>query len=91
MIDYRMKVKGGSFLPAMALLKSNEIEVEAPVDEVQGLRILHYAAYFGKIKALSALSEEFHADIGAIDYRGQTPLHIATNSGEIGALVFLSA
>ena len=31
---------------------------------------MHYASYFGKIKALKALNENYNADIGAIDYRG---------------------
>jgi hypothetical protein len=27
----------------------------------------------------------------AIDYRGQTPLHVATSSGELGATLYLSS
>lgn len=49
--------------------------------------MLHYACYFGKIKALKALLEVFKADTNIIDYRGQTPLHVASVSGELGAVV----
>jgi ankyrin repeat protein len=52
---------------------------------------LHYACYFGKIKALRALCEEFKADVTAIDFRGQTPLHVATSSGELGAVLYLTS
>jgi ankyrin repeat protein len=52
---------------------------------------LHYACYQGKIKALKALCEEFNADITAIDYRGQTPLHVATSSGELAAVVYIAS
>jgi ankyrin repeat protein len=50
---------------------------------------LHYACYFGKIKALKALVEIFGADMNAIDYRGQTPLHVASTSGELGSIVYM--
>lgn len=59
------------------------------MDLTQGLRLMHYACYFGKIKALKALIEIFKADINAIDYRGQTPLHVASVSGELGALIYV--
>jgi hypothetical protein len=67
------------------------VSVEAPIDINQGLRLIHYACYFGKIKPLKALVEQFNADIMAIDYRGQTPLHVATSSGELGATLYLSS
>lgn len=51
--------------------------------------MLHYACYFGKIKALKALVEVFSADTNVIDYRGQTPLHVASVSGELGAVVYM--
>jgi len=60
----------GSFLPAAFLLKHGRVAIEDLVDESQGLRILHYACYFGKIKALKTLVEVFKADVNAIDYRG---------------------
>ena len=52
------------------MLTMKQIEVERPLDPNQGLRLIHYACYFGKIKALKALVEEFNADTLAIDYRG---------------------
>jgi hypothetical protein len=33
------------------------VSVEAPIDINQGLRLIHYACYFGKIKPLKALVE----------------------------------
>lgn len=50
---------------------------------------MHYACYFGKIKALKAISEVFKADINTIDYRGQTPLHVASISGELGSIIYV--
>lgn len=79
-IDYKKKAIAGSFLPAMILLDQKKIDVEEPINTSQGLRLLHYASFFGKIKALRALVEEFKADITAIDYKAQTPLHVATSS-----------
>jgi len=35
--------------------------------------------------------EQFNADIMAIDYRGQTPLHVATSSSELGATLYISS
>ena len=32
--------------------------------------MLHYACYFGKVKAIKAFCEEFSADTLAKDYRG---------------------
>lgn len=76
-------------MPAIALLETKKIDVEAPVENTQGLRLLHYACYFGKVKALRALCESYAADIGSIDFRGQTPLHVAASSGEMAAIVYM--
>lgn len=51
--------------------------------------MLHYACYFGKIKALKPLIEIYKADTNAIDFRGQTPLHVAAVSGELAAVVYM--
>jgi|LauGreDrversion4_2_1035121.scaffolds.fasta_scaffold127953_4 ankyrin repeat protein len=51
--------------------------------------MLHYACYFGKVKTIKAICEEYKADPLAKDYRGQTPLHVATSSGELGAMLYL--
>ena len=51
--------------------------------------MLHYACYFGKIKALKTLTEIYKADINAVDYRGQTPLHVASACGELGPILYL--
>ena len=75
----------------MILLQRKLINVEDVIDESQGLRILHYSCYFGDIKALKALVELYKADVNVIDYRGQTPLHVASASGELGALVYMSS
>lgn len=53
------------------------------------MRLLHYACYFGKIKALKTITEIYDADINSIDYRGQTPLHVASISGELGAVMYV--
>jgi ankyrin repeat protein len=63
--------------------------VEEIIDDTQGLKLLHYACYFGKIKALKALTELYKADINTIDYRGQTPLHVASFNGELGAIIYM--
>ena len=89
-IDYRHRVRKGSFLPAIVMLHLKEIAVEDPIDQTQGSRLLHFACYFGKIKAIKTLCEEFGADILAKDYRGQTPLHVATSSGELGSMLYLT-
>ena len=73
------------------MLEMKQINVEDPLDENQGTRLLHYACYFGKIKTIKALCEEFDADIIAKDYRGQTPLHVATSSGELGSLLYITS
>ena len=54
----------------MTLLKRKEILVDDVIDTNSGTTVLHYACYFGKIKALKALLEVFKADIEVIDYRG---------------------
>lgn len=40
---------------------------------------------------MKALCEEYDADISAIDFRGQTPLHVATSSGELGSLLYIDS
>lgn len=50
---------------------------------------MHYACYYGKIKALKALVEVFNADVNITDYRGQTPLHVAAASGEVAAVAYM--
>ena len=90
-IDLKRTIIEGSFLPVVALLKQGSLNVEDMIDEGQGLRLIHYACYFGKIKALRCLVEIFNADVNATDYRGQTPLHVASVSGELGPLLYLSS
>ena len=68
--DFRQKVMSGCFLPAVALLERGLIDVEIVVDSNEGLRLLHYASYFGKAKALRVLCEVYEADISAKDFRG---------------------
>ncbi len=70
LLDYRREIMKGSFMPAMVMLEMKQIKVEDPIDTNQGLRILHYACYFGKIKAIKTLCEEYQADVMGIDYRG---------------------
>ena len=61
-----------------------------PIDQEQGLSILHSAAYYGKIKPVRTLIEKFKADPTISDYRGQTPLHIAAMAGNLDVCVYLS-
>ena len=56
-IEYKERVLKGSFMPAMCMIKLGLASVEAPIDINQGLRLIHYACYFGKIKPLKALVE----------------------------------
>ncbi len=58
-IDFREKVKDGSFLPAMVLLELDEIHIEDVIDPNQGLRLLHFACYFGKLKAIKTICEQY--------------------------------
>ena len=58
-IDYKRRVMKGSFLPALVMLEMKQINVEEPIDPNQGLRMMHYACFFGKIKAMKALCEEY--------------------------------
>eukprot|EP00347_Sterkiella_histriomuscorum_P014358 403361177 len=90
-VDYKQTVLNGSFLPAISLLQNNLIDIETIIDENQGLRLLHYASYFGKIKALKTLCEVYKADVNSIDYRAQTSLHVACSSGELGATIYLTS
>jgi hypothetical protein len=46
------------------------ISVEGVIDPNQGLRIVHYACYFGKLRPVRIFIEVFGADINALDYRG---------------------
>lgn len=69
-INYKQSIMNGSFLPVMLLLQRRLVKIEDLIDEAQGLRLLHYACYFGKIKALKALVELYGAELNAIDYRG---------------------
>ena len=80
----------GCFLPAVALLERGLIDVEGVVEETEGLRLLHYASYFGKAKALRVLCEVYGADKTSKDFRGQTPLHVAASCGELAALSYLA-
>ncbi len=58
-IDYKRRVMKGSFLPALVMLEMKQINVEEAIDPNQGLKMMHYACYFGKIKAMKALYEEY--------------------------------
>jgi ankyrin repeat protein len=73
----------------MFLVKKGLVGVDSIVDENVGSTMLHFACYFGKIKALKTLVEVFKADINASDYRGQSPLHVASVSGELGSLIYV--
>lgn len=88
-IDLKYTINEGSFLPVITVLNQQAVDVEEVIDEGQGYRLIHYASYFGKIKALRALIEIFFADVNSLDYRGQTPLHVASVSGELGAMMYL--
>ena len=79
----------GSFLPVMLLLHKNIANVEDIIDQNQGLKVIHYACYFGKVKALKTLVELYKPNLNSIDYRGQTPLHVASASGELSSIVFM--
>ena len=59
------------------------------IDDDQGLTLLHSSAYYGKIKPMRTLVEHFGADVSYPDYRGQTPLHIATLTGNIETAIYL--
>ncbi len=85
----------GSFLPIIAIFESQKSEKERPdpdmkIDVDQGLNLLHSAAFYGKLKPLRTLIEKFKANPSSPDYRGQTPLHIATLSGNLEASVYLT-
>ena len=38
---------------------------------------------------MKTLVEVFGAELNAIDYRGQTPMHVASTSGELGSIVYM--
>ena len=46
------RVKHGSFMPAIAALAHGHLDIEKPIDEVSGNTLLHYASYYGHIKAM---------------------------------------
>jgi len=41
----------------MVLLELDEIHIEDVIDPNQGLRLLHFACYFGKLKAIKSICE----------------------------------
>ena len=88
------RVMQGSFLPIMAILETQtgdeSLDPNVVIDSEQGLGILHSAAFYGKIKPVRALIERYHADGTMSDYRGQTPLHIASLSGNLETVVYLT-
>ena len=92
MKDVVKRALQGSFLPIMAVLETQEenLDPDMVIDAERGLTLLHSAAYYGKIKPMRALVERFHADKRAQDYQGQTPLHIATLAGNLEACVYLT-
>lgn len=93
MQDAARRAMQGSFLPIMAILETQLADKPDPnmtIDADQGLVLLHSAAFYGKIKPVRALIEKYHADATMPDYRGQTPLHIATVSGNLEVAVYLA-
>lgn len=93
MQNVALRTKQGSFLPIMAVLetqKAKHVDGNLIIDHEQGLRLLHTAAFYGKIKAVRALVEKHGAKVAIPDYRGQTPLHIAALAGNIEVVVYLA-
>ncbi|CDW85580.1 ankyrin repeat protein [Stylonychia lemnae] len=88
-VNYKQRILDGSFLPSMLLLQKKIIKADDVIDPNQGLKLLHFACYFGKIKPIKSLVEIYKTDINTIDYRGQTPLHVATVSGELAPVLYI--
>ena len=82
-IDPYSLVKLGSFLPAIYLIHKQAIPVDEHIDVQEGIQIVHYLCHFGKIQGLRTVIEIFDADVNAVDFKKQTPLHFGTVSGEI--------
>eukprot|EP00730_Choanoeca_flexa_P018783 TRINITY_DN9152_c1_g2_i1.p1 TRINITY_DN9152_c1_g2~~TRINITY_DN9152_c1_g2_i1.p1 ORF type:complete len:317 (+),score=81.57 TRINITY_DN9152_c1_g2_i1:107-1057(+) len=76
--------KEGDVKALTIALKSND----ANVADGDGMRPLHYAAWYGNISCLTALLTA-GADINAFDHDGATPSHAAAYNGQLGTLVAL--
>lgn len=92
--DAASRAMKGSFLPSIAILATQgdekETHSETLLDPEQGLTLLHSAAYYNKVKPLRTLIEKFGANPALADFRGQTPLHVATLAGNLEASVLLA-
>lgn len=51
-LDLLEKVQSGSFLPAIAAAERGQLDVLKPIDNQSGLTLLHYACFYGHVKAL---------------------------------------
>jgi len=89
-LDVRVSVQNGSFLPAILLLERGIIKPDFIIEPTAGIQIIHFTCYYGKIITLKALIELYKADPNSVDYRGQSPYHVAAASGELKPLVYLS-
>ncbi len=69
-VDYQRKAMKGSFLAAIVLLEMKQIDVDEVIELSEGLRLIHYACFYGKIEVIKVLCEEYGVDILAKDYRG---------------------
>ena len=91
-IDVRMTVQQGSFLPIMCMIERSEIDLNTYViDANTGAKFVHYTGHFGNLKALRVLVElhgvkpEEHQDSYKL-----TVAHYAARSGELEILIYLS-
>lgn len=71
MIDVRLAITQGSFLPVTLLAQSGKFPVnDYIIDMNQGAKLVHYIGTFGKIKALKTFLTNFGLDLAATDSNG---------------------
>ena len=56
---------------------------------LQGLTLLHAAAYYGQLEVVRWLCEEAGADVEARGEKQLTPLHLAAISGHLPVVAYL--
>jgi len=77
-------------LPVVCLIEQEKLDPNKfIVDYNTGALVIHYAAHYGKIKALRVFLEKYQLNPNAEDYFKLTPFHYATRAGELGILVYL--
>ena len=77
-------------MPATLVASQGHLDVNTfLVNASESAKIVHILGHVGNIKALRTFHEEFGMELNAEDKNGQTIVHYAARSGNLGILLYL--